>query len=213
MEKTNFWNDAAFYGVIMALLAIVFDTLNFYTQHALLSLVSLLLYVTLLTVFTKQRVARYGAAGYSYGQCLWFIVATVLCAGFIDGAYLSVAANWLFAERYEAMMAPQVALLESTGFYNDDQIALLNRMLYSPLALIFSAIVGAVFKGGFFGLFISAYARRERSPFGPNGHFEVRGVDDDEARRGIRSDSDTPDSGSEASGDNGNSQSDNSKNA
>ena len=38
MEKTNFWNDAARYGVIMALVAIVFDTLGFYTQHALLSL-------------------------------------------------------------------------------------------------------------------------------------------------------------------------------
>lgn len=188
MERTNFWNDAAFYGVIMALLAIVFDTLNFYTQHAAISLVSLLLYLTLLTVFTKQRVARYGAEGYSYGQCLWFIVATVLCAGFIDGAYLSVAANWLFTERYEAMMAPQIELLASTGIYTDDQIALFHRLLYSPLALIFSAIVGAVFKGAFFGLFISAYARRER-PLFPGSRFD-----------------------SEARG-NGNSQSDNSTNA
>ena len=41
------------------------------------------------------------------------------------------------------------------------------RMLYSPLALIFSAIVGALIKGGFFGLFISAYARREAPVFAP----------------------------------------------
>ena len=167
MEKTNFWKDAAFYGVIMALVAIVFDTVNFFTQHAIISLVSLLLFLGLLTFFTKQRVARYGTNGYSYGQCLRFILAVMLCAGFLDGAYMSVAANWLFASKYETMMAPQIELLESTGFYNDDQITLLSRMLYSPLALIFSAIVGALIKGGFFGLFISAYTRRETPVFTP----------------------------------------------
>lgn len=48
MKKTNFWNEAARYGVIMALLAIVFDTVGFYTQHALVSLVSLILFRGLL---------------------------------------------------------------------------------------------------------------------------------------------------------------------
>lgn len=68
MEKTNFWNDAARYGVIMALVAIVFDTVNLYTQHALLSLVSLVVFVFLLTWFMKLRVMRYGSNGYSYGR-------------------------------------------------------------------------------------------------------------------------------------------------
>ena len=63
MEKTNFWNDAARYGVIMALAAIVFDTLNFYTQHALLSLLSLVVFVFLLTWFMKLRVMRASSRG------------------------------------------------------------------------------------------------------------------------------------------------------
>lgn len=189
MKKTNFWNDAAFYGVIMALVAIVFDTVNFYTQHALVSLVSLLIYLTLLTLFTKQRVARYGADGYSYGQCLRFIVAVVLCAGFIDGAYMSVAANWLFAERYDVLMAQQIATLEATGFYNDEQLVLLQRMLYSPLALILSAIIGSVVKGFFFGLFISAYARREQPLFRPGSPNGDASSDSDSA---ATSDGETP---------------------
>lgn len=41
MEKKNFWNDAAKYGVIMALVAILFDVLGFYVQNTLLSLLSL----------------------------------------------------------------------------------------------------------------------------------------------------------------------------
>lgn len=181
MEKTNFWNDAAFYGVIMALVAIVFDTVNFYTQHALVSLVSLLIYLTLLTLFTKQRVARYGVNGYSYGQCLRFIVAVVLCAGFIDGAYMSAAANWLFASRYDTLMSQQIATLEGTGFYNDEQLVMLQRMLYSPLALILSAVIGSVIKGGFFGLFISAYARREQPLFTPGAPSDDASSDSDGA--------------------------------
>ena len=41
MEKKNFWNEAAKYGVIMALVAILFDVLGFYVQNTLLSLLSL----------------------------------------------------------------------------------------------------------------------------------------------------------------------------
>ena len=48
MEKKNFWNDAAKYGVIMALVAILFDVLGFYVQNTLLSLLSLVIFVVLL---------------------------------------------------------------------------------------------------------------------------------------------------------------------
>lgn len=168
MEKTNFWNDAARYGVIMALVAIVFDTVNLYTQHALLSLVSLVVFVFLLTWFMKLRVMRYGSNGYGYGRCLGFMVCVMLCAGFIEGAYMSAAANWLFAAKYEAQMSQQIALLESTGFYTADQLSLMVRMLRSPLMLIFSSMVGSAIKGGFFGLFIAAYTRREAQLFGQN---------------------------------------------
>lgn len=168
MEKTNFWNDAARYGVIMALVAIVFDTVNLYTQHALLSLVSLVVFVFLLTWFMKLRVMRYGSNGYSYGRCLGFMVCVMLCAGFIEGAYMSAAANWLFAAQYDAQMSQQIALLENTGFYTADQLSLMVRMLRSPLMLIFSSMVGSAIKGGFFGLFIAAYTRREAQLFGQN---------------------------------------------
>lgn len=154
MKKTNFWNEAARYGVIMALLAIVFDTVGFYTQHALVSLVSLILFIFLLTMFMKLRVARYGVDGYSYGQCLGFMVAVMLCAGFIEGAYMSVASNWLFAAKYDAMMSQQIGVLESTGIYTTDQ-----------LVMIFSSMIGSAIKGAFFGLFIAAFTRREAQPF------------------------------------------------
>ena len=168
MEKTNFWNDAARYGVIMALVAIVFDTLGLYTQHALLSLASLIVFLLLLTSFMKRRVAQYGAAGYGYGKCLAFMVGVMLCAGFTEGAYMSPAANWLFAEKYDAQIGQQIAMLENTGFYTSDQIAMMVRLTRSPLVLIFSSMVGSAIKGGFFGLFIAAFTRREAPVFPKN---------------------------------------------
>ena len=165
MEKNNFWNDAAKYGAVMALAAIVFDALGFYVQNTLLSLLSLVVFVLLLSYFTKRRVAEYGAKGYSYGQCLGFMVCVMLCAGFIEGAFMGVAANWLFAAKYDAMMSQTVAVLESTGFYTADQLALILKWMHSPLWLIFGTMFGSAVKGGFFGLFIAAFTKRDPDIF------------------------------------------------
>ena len=66
MEKKNFWNEAAKYGVIMALVAILFDVLGFYVQNTLLSLLSLVIFVLLLGYLTKRRAERFGARAVSY---------------------------------------------------------------------------------------------------------------------------------------------------
>ena len=165
MKKTNFWNDAARYGVIMALVAILFDVLGFYVQNRLLSLLSLVVFVLLLGYFTKRRVAEYGAKGYSYGQCLGFMVCVMLCAGFIEGAFMGVAVNWFFEAKYEAMITPSIAMLENTGFYTADQIELMMKLMRSPLVQIFSGMFGSVIKGGFFGLFIAAFTKRDPDVF------------------------------------------------
>ena len=165
MKKNNFWNDAARYGVIMALVAILFDVLGFYVQNRLLSLLSLVVFVLLLGYFTKRRVAEYGAKGYSYGQCLGVMVCVMLCAGFIEGAFMGVAVNWFFEAKYEAMITPSIAMLENTGFYTADQIELMMKLMRSPLVQIFSGMFGSVIKGGFFGLFIAAFTKRDPDVF------------------------------------------------
>lgn len=136
MEKKNFWNEAAKYGVIMALVAILFDVLGFYVQNTLLSLLSLVIFVLLLGYFTKRRAERFGARGYGYGQCLGFMVSVMLCAGFIEGAFMGVASNWLFAARYEAMIGPSIAMLENTGFYTGDQIEMMETDAFAAGAAL-----------------------------------------------------------------------------
>lgn len=165
MEKKNFWNEAAKYGVIMALVAILFDVLGFYVQNTLLSLLSLVIFVLLLGYFTKRRAERFGARGYGYGQCLGFMLSVMLCAGFIEGAFMGVASNWLFAARYEAMIGPSIAMLENTGFYTGDQIEMMMKLMRSPLVQLFSGMLASAIKGGFFGLFIAAFTKRDPDVF------------------------------------------------
>lgn len=165
MEKNNFWNDAARYGVIIALAAIVFDVLGFYVQNSLLSLLSLVVFVLLLMFFMKQRVAQHGAKGYSYGQCLGFMVCVMLCAGFLEGAFMSVAANWLFVAKYDAILSQTVGLLDNTGFYTADQLSLITRWMRSPLWLVFGSMIGSAIKGCFFGLFIASFTKRNPDIF------------------------------------------------
>ena len=56
MEKTNFWNDAAKWGAVMALVQIVFTTAGLFWRSSLLSLVSVAVFVVLLFFFTKRSV-------------------------------------------------------------------------------------------------------------------------------------------------------------
>lgn len=165
MKQKNFWNDAAQAGVMIALAAIVFETVGFYTQHVLLSLLSFAIFLLLLSFAAKRRVAQAGDTGYTYGQCLGFMVCTMLCAGFIEGAFMSVAANWLFVEKYDAMTAQVFATLESTGLYTRDMMSQVIKALHSPIVLILSSMIGSAIKGGFFGLFIAAFVKSEPDIF------------------------------------------------
>lgn len=171
MEKKNLWNDAAKYGAIMGLLSIVFGVIANFVQGFWLSLLALALFVTLLFLFTRRRVRIYGdgPAGYGYGQCLKYIFLMMLFAGILDGAYQIVAVNWLFAAHYDEMLNTTLATLASSGFYTEEQLDLVigmtRNLMHSPLYLVFSSVLGAVIKGVFFGLIVSAYVKREPNVF------------------------------------------------
>lgn len=171
MEKKNLWNDAAKYGALIALVSIAFTVVGMYWTSGLLTFVSLVVFITLLYLFTKRRAMQYGDGerGYSYGQCLLFILCMMLFTGILEGAYQIVASNWLFAARYNEMMSQSLSLFENMGLYTDDQLEVMasmaRRMLRSPVWLLFSSILGNVIKGLFFGLIVAIFARRTPDVF------------------------------------------------
>ena len=175
MKENTFWNDAARYGMVLGLVAIAFLTAGYYVQHALLTWASFLISVGLLTYFTKRRVARCATpqTGCGYGKCLGFMVCVMLFAGFIEGAFTALAANWLFVAHYDAQLGQAIALLDGTGFYSRDQLALAMKWMHSPLWLVVCTMLGSAAKGGFFGLFIAAFTKREPDLFSSDSNSDL----------------------------------------
>lgn len=171
MEKKNLWNDAAKYGAIVALADILFSVIAIYVQSGWLTVLSLAVFITLLFLFTRRRAVLYGGGpnGYSYGQCLKFIFCMMLFSGILIGAYQIAATHWLFAARYEAMMDASFSTIANMGIYSDDQLELAlgmaRRLMYSPIWLIISSMLGQVIKGVFFGLIVSAFTKRDPDVF------------------------------------------------
>lgn len=174
MKKTNFWNDAAKYGAIIAVVSILFSILGMYWTNALVSVFSIATFITLLFLFTKRRVTLYGGgeAGYSYGQCLKFIFWMMVFAGILDGAYEIVARNFLFPEKYEEAMNAMLNIFATSKIYSNEQlemmVSLSKSMMYSPIWIMIASILSSIIKGVFFGLFVSAFTKRNVDVFHVN---------------------------------------------
>jgi len=172
MANENFWNDAARYGAWLGIVEIAFTALSTFSSTWIVSLLHLAAIIALLTVFTRRRVALYGSGeeGYSYGKCLKYIFFMSVFAGVLLGAYSIVAANFLFPEKYRAIVEQTISALAQTGIYADTMLeqmkGIYDKMFFSPVYVVLTNVFGMAVKGGFYGLFISAFTKRDENVFG-----------------------------------------------
>jgi len=180
MNKNTFWNDAARTGAVMALVQILFAVAGLYWTSWLLSLLSTAIFVTLLYLFVKERSLRQGAGGYSFGACMKYIFWMMVFAGILYGAWEIVARNALFTENYERMLDESLSIVaKSLPAAQLDQVAALSReVLFSPLWIVVQCIFGCVIRGAFFGLFVSAFVRREPDLFSDDNDASDRSSDE-----------------------------------
>ena len=180
MGKTKFYEDAARYGVFLGISEVIFNALGMWKSSSLISLLNIVVFVTLMALFTKRRATMYGTGeeGYSYGKCLKFILAMSAFAGVLVGAYSIVASNFLYPDKYHEVIDKTVGALMQTGMYATSMLEqmkeLYEKMFFSPLWVVLTNVLALVLKGLFFGLFVSAYARRQPQLFG-----ESKADDDD----------------------------------
>lgn len=172
MKNTNFWTDAARCGALLGVAEIAFAVWGMYSSSWIVGLLHFAATVGLLVYFTRCRVALYGTGdeGYGYGACLKYIFFCSLFAGVLLGAYNIVASNFLFPERYHELVDKTVAALAQTGLYGDTMLAqvkgMYDKMFFSPVYVVLTNVLGMAVRGGFFGLFIAAFTRREAPVFG-----------------------------------------------
>jgi hypothetical protein len=169
--KNNFWNDASRCGAVLGLIGVAFSVIGMYLpkDKVLLALIlnglSTVITIFLLFYFTKRRAAQFPKEGYSYLQCMGYMVASGLFAGIIAGAYQIVASHFFFAEEYNEIYNTMIAAYAQMNVFDNNQLEMIRVMLTSPISLLISNIMAMCLSFGFYGLFIAIGTKREVNIF------------------------------------------------
>ena len=170
--KNKFWNEASRGGAILGLVTMAFALLGMVLPQSVgfvLNLASFVVTLYLLFYFTKRRADQFPKEGYSYAQCLGFIVAMGIFAGIIAGAYQIVASNFLFPEKYEEMYNTIIATYAQMGTFDNNMMdtmkTLMRSYLFSPIPVLITQVLASIFTYGFYGLFVALGTKREADIF------------------------------------------------
>lgn len=170
--KNKFWNEASQGGAIIGLVTVTLSFVGMYVPQSVnfvLSLVSFVATIYLLLYFTRRRAAKFAKEGYSYAQCLGFIVAMGIFAGILAGAYQIVASNFLFPEKFEEVYNTVIATYAQMGTFDNNMMdtmkTLMRSYIFSPIPVLISQVLASIFTYGFYGLFIAIGTKREADIF------------------------------------------------
>jgi len=170
--KNKFWNEASQGGAIIGLVTVTLSFVGMYVPQSVnfvLSLVSFVATIYLLFYFTRRRAAKFAKEGYSYAQCLGFIVAMGVFAGIVAGAYQIVASNFLFPEKFEEVYNTVIATYAQMGTFDNNMMdtmkTLMRSYIFSPIPVLISQVLASIFTYGFYGLFIAIGTKREADIF------------------------------------------------
>lgn len=170
--KNKFWNEASQGGAIIGLVSVTLSFVGMYVPQSVnfvLSLVSFVATIYLLFYFTRRRAAKFAKEGYSYAQCLGFIVAMGVFAGIVAGAYQIVASNFLFPEKFEEVYNNVIATYAQMGTFDNNMMdtmkTLMRSYIFSPIPVLISQVLASIFTYGFYGLFIAIGTKREADIF------------------------------------------------
>lgn len=169
--KNNFWNEASRCGAVLGLVSVAFAVAGIYvpTTAAMLALIlsglNFVITIYLLFYYTRRRATQFTKEGYSYVQCMGFIVASGLFAGIITGAYQIVASNFFFVEQYKEMYNTILATYAQMKVFDNEQLEMAKTMLQSPIYVLISNIFASCLQFGFYGLFIAIGTKREADIF------------------------------------------------
>ena len=170
--KNKFWNEASRGGAILGLVTMAFALLGMVLPQSIgfvLNVASFVVTLYLLFYFTKRRADQFPKDGYSYAQCLGFIVAMGIFAGIIAGAYQIVASNFLFPEKYEEVYNTVIATYAQLGTFDNNMMdtmkTLMHSYLFSPIPVLITQVLASISTYGFYGLFVALGTKREADIF------------------------------------------------
>lgn len=172
------WKEAATGGLYLGLIFVVIQFLGYGLRSSQSSawLPGLLNFAALLTIpyiYAHRMAVARGAAGFTYGQSIGFILRMMLFAGILSGIGQFVLQNYIdprfYLEQFELALQKQ-------GFSESltEQIMSNIWILKNPFMMISSGILGMLIYGGVIGLFVSTFVRRPSDPFADHDRDEPR---------------------------------------
>jgi len=173
MEEQNipksFWGDAARAGGVagVALVALMLIISSVQAKSASLIVDSIshwteffIIFMSIL-LFGKMRAAKYGAAGFTYGQSIGYTAAMMLFAGFLYGLGMFITFRYVDPAQMQQMIA--VNTRAYTAIYGsapgEDILDRMRAMYGSPVFYAFAGIAGMLVYGLFVSLFVSVFVR------------------------------------------------------
>jgi hypothetical protein len=161
MNQTDFWNDSARCGAIVGGASMVFAWMGDATGSGIFSVTWMVIHIYLLYRFTRQRATRLAVANHDYGfGPRWlFLLTTSLLAGIFNGAYLLLAMNTLFSERYNAALQQSLQLMEESNLYSTEILDEIPGAIHAPTIIVGASILSEVLYACTVGLVIAAIAQ------------------------------------------------------
>ncbi len=124
--------------------------------------------------FCKARALSAGDAGYSYGQCLGFIVLTGVVSGVVAGiGYVLI--RMVMADYYamvvDAAIERSREMLESNPLFAgsaeniEESMSVSARMASNPALIFIGSLFNTVIAFTLIGLIVSVFTKRQADPF------------------------------------------------
>ena len=156
------WREAAtggFYmGLTYAILAIAGHLMRSHTGVA--SLAGALGFFSIagfLYFYSSRMAALRGAAGFSFGQSMAFVLRMSLFAGILGGLGMFVLYKWIDPEFFRQQMDLAIATYVENGWD--------EKAVESALFVVFSGVGTMIIYGGLLGLIVSLFVKRHGDPF------------------------------------------------
>lgn len=176
MTKKDFWRSALEWGTIAGAALFVMNLigwgLKLETGRSWLYELLLFIVICPLIIYTGRRNARLaGPQGYPYGRAVGYVFAMMMFAGIVYGMGRFLMVNFIAREYYDALNAgaleTMLAVYRATPLYEQvlagQDMAL--RMMANPFVLIFQGVFNLVVKGGFLGLILCAFLKKNPDIF------------------------------------------------
>ncbi len=171
MNRNVFWGEAVKGGTIIGLVVSAFELLKTYalaneisTLKTVMAIASLVILVALIFGYTRRFANNFHSEqGFTYGNGMSFVLGMMIFTGIIVGVCTTLMYNFMFHDYILGVV--DEALVQLQDVVEDDVFdqtyQATKKMMYNPIAQVFSNILSYLISGGFIGLVVCGFTKRE----------------------------------------------------